>query len=99
MHSTPHSSCRKGKKVMIKTRSGDKIITKFIERTAKYIVTEAGKFLVSEIDSFTIYKPRTKGFADGKIVCPQCGGHADNGHDRELPPNPYVCTKCEEPND
>ncbi len=28
--------------------------------------------------------------------CPQCGGHADNGHDRELPPNPYVCTKCEE---
>jgi hypothetical protein len=26
--------------------------------------------------------------------CPQCGGPADNGHDRELPPNPYVCTKC-----
>lgn len=26
--------------------------------------------------------------------CPECGGHADNGHDRELPPNPYLCTKC-----
>lgn len=27
--------------------------------------------------------------------CPGCGGEADNGHDREVPPNPYYCTKCE----
>ena len=27
-------------------------------------------------------------------VCPSCGGPADNGHDRCLPPNPYNCTKC-----
>jgi len=27
--------------------------------------------------------------------CPKCGGPADNGHDRCLPPNPYFCTKCE----
>lgn len=26
--------------------------------------------------------------------CPGCGGYADNGHDREYPPNPYYCTKC-----
>ena len=26
--------------------------------------------------------------------CPQCGGPADNGHDRELPPNPHWCTRC-----
>ena len=26
--------------------------------------------------------------------CPSCGGPADNGHDRCMPPNPYVCTKC-----
>lgn len=26
--------------------------------------------------------------------CPQCGGVADNGHDRCLPPNPYLCSKC-----
>lgn len=26
--------------------------------------------------------------------CPKCGGAADNGHDREVPPNPYYCTKC-----
>ena len=28
--------------------------------------------------------------------CPECGGVADNGHDREEPINWYVCTKCEE---
>jgi hypothetical protein len=27
-------------------------------------------------------------------TCPRCGGVADNGHDRSLPPNPYYCTKC-----
>jgi len=27
--------------------------------------------------------------------CPRCGGPADNGHDRSMPPAPYVCTKCE----
>lgn len=27
--------------------------------------------------------------------CPGCGGPADNGHDRCMPPNPYYCTKCE----
>lgn len=26
--------------------------------------------------------------------CPQCGGIADNGHDRGIPPNPYWCTRC-----
>ncbi|MCK5560132.1 MAG: hypothetical protein KAJ51_06045, partial [Thermoplasmata archaeon] len=28
--------------------------------------------------------------------CPACGGPADNGYDREVPPNPYHCTKCNE---
>ena len=28
--------------------------------------------------------------------CPKCGGPADNGHDRCIPPNPYHCTKCME---
>ena len=26
--------------------------------------------------------------------CPGCGGPADNGHDRCVPPSPYYCTKC-----
>ena len=29
-------------------------------------------------------------------TCPGCGGVADNGYDREFPPNPYYCTKCTE---
>lgn len=28
--------------------------------------------------------------------CPKCGGPADNGFDRCIPPSPYYCTKCEE---
>jgi len=28
--------------------------------------------------------------------CPNCGGPADNGFDRSIPPNPYFCTKCME---
>lgn len=28
--------------------------------------------------------------------CPQCGGEPDNGFDRCVPPNPYLCTKCEQ---
>lgn len=27
--------------------------------------------------------------------CPRCGGPADNGHDRCVPPSPYLCTKCQ----
>lgn len=29
-------------------------------------------------------------------ICPGCGGPADNGHDRCIPPSPYLCTKCQE---
>ena len=28
-------------------------------------------------------------------ICPACGGPADNGHDREVPPNPYYCDACQ----
>jgi hypothetical protein len=27
--------------------------------------------------------------------CPNCGGVADNGFDRCMPPSPYFCTKCQ----
>jgi hypothetical protein len=29
-------------------------------------------------------------------TCPCCCGVADNGHSRDIPPVPYVCTTCEE---
>ena len=28
--------------------------------------------------------------------CPTCGGEADNGHDRCLPPSAYLCSQCQE---
>jgi hypothetical protein len=28
------------------------------------------------------------------LRCPKCGGEADNGFDREFPPNPYLCKRC-----
>ena len=27
-------------------------------------------------------------------TCPGCGGDADNGHDRCIPPSPYFCRRC-----
>ena len=27
-------------------------------------------------------------------TCPKCGGHADNGFSREIPPSPYYCRAC-----
>lgn len=35
------------------------------------------------------------GMAPDLNTCPQCGGEADQGHDRECPPNPYLCSKCQ----
>ena len=29
-------------------------------------------------------------------TCPRCGGPADQGHDRELPPTAYVCSRCQD---
>ena len=28
------------------------------------------------------------------MKCPNCGGVADNGNDRCVPPNAYVCQRC-----
>jgi len=29
-----------------------------------------------------------------RVLDPCCGGPADNGHDRDDPPTPYYCSKC-----
>ncbi|TSE32092.1 hypothetical protein [Tepidimonas charontis] len=39
-------------------------------------------------------KERLAETTDDLTRCPNCGGPADNGHDREVPPNPYWCSKC-----
>lgn len=41
-------------------------------------------------------KERLAETTDDLTRCPNCGGPADNGHDREVPPNPYWCSKCSE---
>lgn len=40
-------------------------------------------------------KKKKKAIKNYLSVCPLCKGDADNGHDREYPPNPYLCTKCD----
>ena len=30
------------------------------------------------------------------LTCPNCGGDADNGFSRGIPPSPYFCTKCDD---
>ena len=34
---------------------------------------------------------------DNITVCPKCGGPADQGFDRCIPPSPYYCSKCDPP--
>lgn len=49
--------------------------------------------------NFVLKKLVTEEVASSLIhgnCCPRCGGPADNGFDRELPPNPYFCTVCDE---
>lgn len=57
---TPHSSCRKGKRVKIKLRNGKSFISKFIENKGNRVYFECGDWAVSELKSFTIYKNPTK---------------------------------------
>jgi hypothetical protein len=53
----PHSSTNKGKRVKIKLKTGEEIITKFIETVGKSVRTEAGNYNKGDLKSFTIYKP------------------------------------------
>ena len=63
------------------------------------------------LEVYAEYDPEGWGVADNAIAalrerlaetandltrCPNCGGPADNGHDREVPPSPYWCSKCTE---
>ena len=47
-------------------------------------------------DTIAALRERLAETADDLTRCPNCGGPADNGHDREVPPNPYWCSKCTE---
>jgi hypothetical protein len=47
-------------------------------------------------DAIAALRERLAETANDLTRCPNCGGPADNGHDREVPPNPYWCSKCTE---
>ena len=62
------------------------------------IMTEAIMEIAARVDKIgrklRIYDEKIPDYDLDK--CPNCGGPADNGHDRCIPPSPYFCTKCME---
>lgn len=50
---------------------------------------------LNEAEAAEIFAENARLRGDYLNICPGCGGVADNGHDREYPPSPYNCTKCE----
>ena len=54
---TPHTATTKGKRVKIKLYTGEVIISKFLGKVSKFVITESGKIPTNQIKSFNIYKP------------------------------------------
>ena len=53
---TPHTSTNKGRKVKLVLRDGTSVSGRFIERTAKFVVLECGRFTCKQIDKFIVIK-------------------------------------------
>lgn len=53
---TPHTSCRKGKRVRVVMKDGTIFIDKFVEQTGKFNIFEGHKVRTGEIRAFSIYK-------------------------------------------
>lgn len=54
---TPHTACRKGKKVKIILRDGAQIIDHFEERTDRWVVLrKEGRIMKADIRAFMIFK-------------------------------------------
>ena len=64
-----------------------------LEVSARFVYADLRPQCESTIDAL---RERLAETADDLTRCPNCGGPADNGHDREVPPNPYWCSKCSE---
>lgn len=57
MPTTPHTSCRRGKRVRVVTQSGQVIIDKFVERTGKGIILRKTGFLRGrDIKAFSLFR-------------------------------------------
>ena len=53
---TPHTSCKRGKRVLVIIKDGRRIIKKFIERTGNYVLLEDEKLWAGDIRAFAIYR-------------------------------------------
>ena len=64
-----------------------------LEVSTRFVYADMRPQCESTIDAL---RERLAETTDDLTRCPNCGGPADNGHDREVPPNPYWCSKCTE---
>lgn len=64
-----------------------------LEVSTRFVYADLRPQCESTIDAL---RERLAETADDLARCPTCGGPADNGHDREVPPTPYWCSKCTE---
>lgn len=54
---TPHTSCRKGKRIRCVLKNGTVFIDKFVDKKANYVIFETeGKIEIGNIKNFSIYK-------------------------------------------
>jgi len=56
MRTAPHTSTNPGKRVRLRLRDGRAIEGRFVERTGKFVVLDAGRFRGSEIERFHVLK-------------------------------------------
>jgi len=53
---TPHTSTYKGKRVIIRLKTGQKIVGKFLDKKQSYVFLDNIKIQIPLIKSFSIYK-------------------------------------------
>ena len=53
---TPHTSCRKGKRVTVGLKNGETFIDKFVGRKGSRVLFENREVIRGQIKSFSIYK-------------------------------------------
>jgi hypothetical protein len=57
-HKTPHTSCYRGKKVIVTLMDGERFVDRFKDRTDKWVFFISGrKERKIDIRAFAIYKP------------------------------------------
>lgn len=53
---TPHTSCRRGKRVTIMTKDGRLVSGRFVERKGRFVVLDTEKVPSGDVRSFVIAK-------------------------------------------